>query len=121
MSDEARGHAIKRRRLAAGLTSLQDFATATGLARQTISRAERGDPSTTPTTYERLELWLDNFETETDEGAQEAPIPHAAETDTVEFHLQGVFGAADVLVKGPVSHLPELEAAVARLLGRQFD
>lgn len=120
MSDEARGHAIKRRRLAAGLKSLEDFAAATGLARQTISRAERGHPTTTATTYERLEMWLDNFERETDTATQEAAIPQSAETDTVEFRLQGNFGV-DVIVKGPVANLPELEAAVARLLGRMHD
>lgn len=123
MSNEARGHAIKRRRLAAGINSLREFAEATGLSRQTIARAEEGDHRTTDSTYARLEVWLDRFDTETTSEAEHATKAAAgvpgvdvdAHTGSVTFRLAGNFGV-DVTVEGPVSNMAELQASVAALL-----
>ena len=106
MSDETRGHAIKRRRLGLGITSLREFADRTGVDRGAITKAERGHGS--EGTYDRLESWLDRFEEETgndDPGS-----------DYIEFRLSGVFGVDSIVVRGPVSDASELEQSVARLV-----
>lgn len=76
--------------------------------RTTLAAAEAGDPRTMDLTYTRIENWLDNFEAETG-------IDEATEDEFVEFRLSGNFGV-DVVVKGPVSNLSELEESVSRLL-----
>jgi transcriptional regulator with XRE-family HTH domain len=110
MSNQTRGHAIYKRRVALGLDSLHEFAQATGVSRQTIARAEKGDPSVTETTYTKLETWLDRFEEETG-----SPMPKAVpEPGIIEYRLFG----ADLVVKGPVANIAEMEASVARLIDR---
>jgi transcriptional regulator with XRE-family HTH domain len=121
MSNEARGHAIKRRRMALGIKSYDEFAKATGVSRGAITRAETGDPAATEATYLRLETWLDRFEHKTSSDAVEAAEAAAAsgqvEEHTVEYRLSGDFGV-DLLVKGPVSNIAEMEASIGRLLDR---
>lgn len=108
MDTQARGQAIRRRRLAHGIKSVRAFHEATGVSREAISAAEAGEA--TETTYSRLEMWLDKFEEET--GAAEGD---ELGDELVEFSLSGDFGV-NVVVKGPVSDMEQLEAAVARLL-----
>lgn len=108
MSDETRGHAIKRRRLAHGISSVRKFAELTNVSRDAVTAAEAGDAS--DATYERLESWLDRFDEET--GSDDIPGD-----DMVEFRLSGNFGV-DVVVKGPVTNLAELENSVEKLLRR---
>lgn len=123
MSDEARGHAIKRRRLQLGINSLREFADQTGVARQTISRAEEGDGRTTETTYARLEMFLERLESErpSSDGTTPALVsqPEEAADDNrvVEYRLSGDFGV-DLIVKGPVANIAEMEASIGRLLAR---
>lgn len=100
MSDETRGHAIKRRRLAFGITSQDEFAKATGVSRGAIQRAEAGDPTTRDSTYVRLESWLDKFAEETGSEADDAA---AAEPDhgnggQITFKASGVFGIDELIV-----------------------
>jgi transcriptional regulator with XRE-family HTH domain len=102
-----RGQAIKRRRLAAGITSLRDFNEATGVSRNAITAAEDGHGS--KATYERLEAWLDRFDEETGTDAPDA------EGETVTFTIEGDFGVK-VTVKGPIRDRQELEASVSNII-----
>lgn len=118
MSKEARGHAINRRRIAQGINSLREFAEATGLSRQTIARAEEGDPRTTETTFVRLEAFLDKFDYETSSEAEDAAAAGSgSDEQVVEYRLSGDFGV-DLIVKGPVSNIAEMEASIGRLLAQ---
>ncbi len=120
MSKEARGHPINMRRIANRINSHLEFAEAPGLARQTIARAEEGDPRTTETTFARLEAFLDKFDHETSSEAEDAAAAAGngnGDDQVVEYRLSGDFGV-DLIVKGPVSNIAEMEASIGRLLGR---
>lgn len=115
--NDERGRAIQRRRLRLGIGSVSEFARELKLDRQTIVRAESGQAS--ERTYMLLETWLSEREIEfgmQPEPAADEAAPAAADP-VVEFRVGGNFGV-DVVVAGPVSNLPELEAAVGRLLDR---
>lgn len=113
VSDETRGHGIKRRREALGM-SVSALAKKVGMDRGTLARAEEGDERTEALTYSRIEGALDRLETEM--GIDQA----TAEDDVVEFRLSGNFGV-DVVVKGPVANLAELEGSISRLLREMRD
>ena len=100
-----RGQAIQRRRLAAGIKSLREFADATGVSRNAITAAEDGHGS--KATYERLEAWLDRFDEET--GADEPSF------EQIEFTVEGDFGVK-VTVKGPIKDRAALEDSVANII-----
>lgn len=92
-----------------GLRSVREFAERTGLARETVTRAEHGEAS--EGTYQRLESWLDAFEHEV--GADEAePAPRI---EQLEFVVEGDFGVK-VTVRGPISDRPALEASVSNII-----
>lgn len=107
MSDETRGHAIKRRRLALGIKSLRDFADKSGVDRAAITKAEDGNGS--EGTYDRLEAWLTKFE-------EEVGADDSTDEGYIEFRLSGVFGVDSIIVKGPIGDAAELEQTVARLV-----
>lgn len=113
VSDETRGHAIKRRREALGM-SINALAKKVGMDRATLTAAEAGEERTTDLTYTRVENWLADFEEELGAGEQ------AREDDFVEFRLSGNFGV-DVVVKGPVANLDDLERSITRLLKEMRD
>lgn len=107
VTDESRGQGVKRRRLRHGIKSLREFAEKSGISREALTAAENGTAS--DGTYERIDAWFDRFEEEVgDDSAADEP-------GIVEFRIAGNFGV-DVIVKGPTSHLSELEAAVERLI-----
>lgn len=108
MSDEARGQAIKERRLRLGFKSVRAFAEASGVSRDAVTAAEEGTASTG--TYDRLEAWLDAFDEET---GNDEPEP----AGKVRFSVKGNFGVA-MTVEGPVENLEELEEVVARMIER---
>lgn len=117
MSNETRGRAITKRRMALGITSRSGFEQAMKdqaaknqgwgkhVSREKIAAAEEGSAS--DAIYERLETWLNRMEEETNPAAGES-----ADAKLVTFHI----AAIGVTVKGPVSDLAEIEAAVARLI-----
>lgn len=111
MSDETRGHSIKERRLALGIKSVREFATASGVSREAVTAAEEGRASAG--TYERLEAWLDAFDEEVGNDVPEPPGP-------VRFVVNGNFGV-NVIVEGPVESIAELEASVERLIRHMND
>lgn len=106
MSDEVRGEAIRRRRYEFGITSVRQFAEATGVDRHAIGRAEAGNGS--EATYERLERWLDKFAEET---GSDLPEQHGL----ITIKIAGNFGVT-ATIQGPVENLAELEDAAARLV-----
>jgi transcriptional regulator with XRE-family HTH domain len=100
-----RGEAIRRRRLAHGFRSLRDFADRSGLSREAVTNAERGEAS--EGTYQRLEAFLDAFDHETGNDQQPATI----EQMTVTVDSEGVV----VTVAGPVSDRAAVEASAANI------
>lgn len=100
----ARGATIKSRRESAGMTVV-DLAGETGVARQTIARAEEGQASRS--TYRQLEAWFDRFDEET--GA------NAPTSEIIEFEVSGDFGVR-VVVRGPITNAEDLERSVARIV-----
>lgn len=109
VTHEERGKEIARRRMAHGLRSVREFAERTGLSREAVTKAERGDAS--EGTYQRLESWLDAFDEEVGDDTSKG-----GSGGLVTFRAQGVFGAADVTVAGPVENTAELAEQFARLL-----
>jgi transcriptional regulator with XRE-family HTH domain len=101
--DETRGQEVRRRRLRHGIKSLREFADKSGISREALTAAESGTAS--DATYERIAAWFDRFEEEV--GDEDLPS-----SDVVEFRIADI----DVIVKGPVSHIAELEEAVAKLV-----
>lgn len=108
MDSKARGQAIKKRRLAHGIRSIHAFNRATKVSREAITAAENGTAS--DDTYDRLEAWLDRFETEiSDESVTEAAAA------MIEFEVSGDFGVR-VVVRGPISDADAVERSAAQLV-----
>lgn len=115
MSAGERGASIRARRMSHGMKGT-DLAQISGVSRQTIARAEKGDPTVEELTYARLEKALSDFE---EEIGLDSPRPFEQATNLVRFTIHGVYGAAEVIVEGPVENMPELQAAVDKLLRGQ--
>lgn len=120
VSKETRGHAIKQRREALGIFSAREMEDATmrvdrKVPYASVLKAEKGVAA--DRIYDRLEAALDllEFEMGADSAQAGSDNGSAGEDDQVEFRISGNFGV-DVVVKGPVADLPELESAVARLI-----
>lgn len=112
VDEETRGQRIRRRRLALGIKSYEEFAEATGMSRGAVTRAEKDDPTVSETTYERLEIWLTNFEHETGSDASTVSVDASR---TVRFSLAGNFGV-EVVVEGPVEDMAEMREQVSKLV-----
>jgi hypothetical protein len=112
MSDDARGAAIKRRRLDLEIDSLHQFHEATGLDRRTLARAEEGEASSK--TLDWIEAWLSREEAVRSGGGTPAD-PEGSTTLKVTLH--NVYGVGEMIVEGP--HDPdELADAVAKIIDR---
>lgn len=117
MSEE-QAKAIKARRLALGIPSINaaaDLSVQLGkkVPRASITNAENGTASSG--IYDRLNALYDAFEYETGHGD-----PAPAAPAQVTFSLRGVHGKTfnvdEFVASGPVENLAEIEAAVARIL-----
>ena len=106
MSDDTRGQAIKARRLALGIKSVREFAEASKIDREALSKAEQGRGSAG--TYDRAEAWLSSMEEET--GHDE----HTADPIRLTFH--DVYGIGEIIAEAPGDRGDELVAAVVKLL-----
>lgn len=106
MTNEDRGQRIKGRRLALGIKSVREFAAATGIDRETLAKAERGQASAA--TMERAEAWLTGMEETTghDEPSREP----------IRVVVRDVEGIGEIIVEGPVDRPDELVAAVRKLV-----
>ena len=60
--NEERGEAIKKRRLALTIRSLRAFEEVSGLGRDTVGKAEAGDPTVRDGTYDAIEASLTRLE-----------------------------------------------------------
>lgn len=101
----ARGAALRRRREAEGITAAE-LERETGIARQTIARAEKGQASNA--TYRQLEAWFDHYDLET--------LPRTpAAGGLVEYEVSGDFGVR-VVVRGPIADAEALENSVTRII-----
>lgn len=107
MSDETRGHGLKARRLALGIKSVREFAEASGIDREALGKAEKGQGSAG--TIERAEAWLDRMEEETGHDEPAPPEP-------LRFTFHDVYGIGELIVEGPVDHPDELVASITKLL-----
>jgi len=108
VTNGSRGEDIKRRRFALGIDSIHKLHKATGIDRETLSRAEAGNAS--DATYDRLEAWLDRVEEE-DGGAPDSAGP-------IKLTFHDVYGIGEIIVEGPVDHPDELTEAVGKILER---
>lgn len=109
--NEARGQEIRRRRMRLGITSLDAFAAKVGMSRKGVTSAEKGTAS--KGTYDRIDAWLEAFEDEVGECGDGDEVKPS---DQVEFHVSGIYGVRELVIKGPVSDMAEMEAVVERLL-----
>lgn len=128
MSNEARGHAINRRRHALGIRSLEAFAKGAGMARQTISRAEGGDDRVTESTFVALETYLDRLEAQrparvdTPPALVSQPPPAEVESGTgqITFRASGVsseaFSIDELIVDTTAEHADEARRQFVELI-----
>lgn len=115
VNTSARGEAIRRRRMALGISSVRELAIRSGVSRSATSAAEHGDAS--PGTYHRLEGYLS--EQERGEGREITVQPMGDPSEGMfVVELIGNFGVRTI-VRGPVSN-PEAVADMAERLIRQM-
>lgn len=120
MDAVGRGEEIRARRIGHGM-NMNDLAKISGVSRQTIARAESGHPSVEELTYARLERALSDFEEETGADIAMTVRDTNGTSGLVKFTIHGVYGAAEVIVEGPVENMAELQAAVDKLLRGQHE
>lgn len=111
--EQHRGRRIAERREALGL-SVSELARHAHLDRGTLTNVEADRPKVRPATYGAVEAALSKLEEEM--GMDDGPSP-VADSEMVEFHISGNFGV-DVVVKGPLREVDQLEASVSRLLAK---
>lgn len=107
-----RGRLLTQRRLRHDLRHTE-VATATGIGRKTVARAEAGEASDDSVT--KLEMFFDELDTEKGvdtTGLAEVPVP----ADTMEFEVTGPRTEWTVTVRGPVENEDVLVKAVLELL-----
>lgn len=122
MSDLERGQALKRAALAQGLnaSTFAKWVVESGrgkMDRSTVTKAFNGEAS--ESSFVRLETALEAWIHETSSEAEEVRA-EAASSGDVEFRISGDFGV-EVVVRGPVSNMPELEESATRLIKRMRD
>jgi len=88
-----------------------------GIPRQTIAKVLRGDETVRPKKFDEVERLILALDEEMG-GPREKAEP--SREDAVEFRISGNFGV-DVVVRGPVSDMSEIEAAVTRLIREMRD
>lgn len=102
--DAERGEAIRRRRLAQGFRSLRQFAERSGVSREAVTAAERGEAR--GDTYQRLEAFLDAFEHEVGE---DEPVVQMLEVTVEGENVRAI-------VRAPAGDPAALEEAVAAII-----
>jgi hypothetical protein len=104
LSKREMGQVIHNRWVAAGIKNRSEFATKSGIHRDTVKKIEQGTASDAQ--YERASAWLDRY---TGEPKGER---------VVTFEVEGLYGVGRVSVAGPVEDAAELEERFARILDR---
>jgi hypothetical protein len=91
------------------------------VSREHLSAVENGHKKPTDEWVRRVELAMDRYAHETGQDEPEAPAAAnegATPPGFIRFKVEGVYGAKALVVEGPVDNLPELEAAVDRIMRR---
>lgn len=104
---DERGRIIAEKLAALGL-SQRAFYKHTGIDRDTLVRAIDGDETVRPTSLMKIETALDKLEEEMSSERDGMP------SEIAEIHVTD--GGREIVVRGPVSDLRELEESVARLM-----
>jgi hypothetical protein len=100
----------------------RQFAARTGIDRRTLQRAIDATGSVREGTYDHIETWLGRLErqAETFDGIPDVPDEGESEGEKfVELEMEGVFGVARVVARGPVDD-PEAVARAAMALMREL-
>lgn len=109
-SDRAeRGRRIDQKIAELGIGQ-REFQRETKIDRDTLVRAVAGDPTVRESTLKRIEAALEKWDEEMGSERDGMPSPELAEIHYV------VEGEREIVVRGPVSQLPQLEESVARLV-----
>ena len=112
-----RGAHFRDRRTAIGLSVLA-LARRANVDRGSLAALEAGK-DVRDTTIAQVDRTLTEIEHEL---GMDAPTqvaePQQAGGPTIRFVVEGVYGAKALVVEGPVDNLPELEAAVDRIMRR---
>lgn len=106
------GQEIQRRRKAIGI-DVAPFAKEAGVSRTTVTKVEAGEVEPRDKSLHKIIDALDRLE---HEGGRDIRAAEPTSGGLVTFRAQGVFGAADVTVAGPVENTAELAEQFARLL-----
>jgi transcriptional regulator with XRE-family HTH domain len=102
--------ALESRRAGHGIP-VAELARLAGVDRNYLAKALKGQQAVSDTFLGKITRALERFEDETGSNG---------DVDLVEFRVAGNFGVTAV-VKGPVRNMPELEAAVGRLIAQMQD
>lgn len=98
-----------------------ELAERVGITREQLGKILRGEVPGSRA-LGRIERALDEVDQEAGigtSGTSERPAGNGGNGGLVRFTIHGVYGAAEVVVEGPVENMPELQAAVDRLLRGQ--
>lgn len=106
-----RGRQIEQKIAGLGIGQ-REFQRETGVDRGTLVNAISGNPSVRESTLKKIEAALEKWDEEMSSERDDMPAPELVEIQYV------VEGERAIIVRGPVSDLPELEESVARLIRR---
>ena len=96
---------------------ISELAKKVGVTREQLGKILRGEVPGSRA-LGKIERVLDELDEEAGIGVQKADAPNG-NGGLVKFTISGVYGAAEVIVEGPVENMAELQAAVDRLLRGQ--
>lgn len=117
VTDDNRGEAVRLRREHLGL-SASALTKLAGVDRGKLRRFEDGEDLPSERWINSVERALDAFEHETGHEPAEGVKAAEREAGFIRFTVEGAYGAKALVVEGPVANLPELEAAVDRIMQR---
>lgn len=102
--------------------SARRFSEIAHVNRRTMQRALDGEESVKESTYDQIEMWLERLEAEAalHGGIPDEPSEPAEENGPrlVEIELEGVYGIARAVVKGPVDDPDAVARAATELMRR---
>lgn len=97
--------------------SMRELADQIGVDRETIKRVFEGDPTVRERKWAEVDAKIRALDEEMGSERHKEPVSLPSPDDIVEIRATGNFGV-DIVVRGPVSDLPQLEDAVFRLVKR---
>ena len=106
---------LARRRERNGV-AINELAKMVGLTREQLGKILRGEVPGSRS-LGKIERALEELEEEA--GQHVSELRNGNGSNLVKFTIHGVYGAAEVIVEGPIENMAELQAAVDRLLRGQ--